>query len=553
MAQNPDSSVGHALLGLYYLETTSGLLETDPAFLSAYKKAMIECTQRAFKLKKDLPLACVTFARFFLARGSLSTVESLARKAIEFTDVNAVASDGWYLLAQKEHQSYSLAKAGEYYKKADEARGGLDKGFMPAKLGAAQVLAQTGDMDGAKSRLEKVLQQPKCVVEAQTLLGTILAEEVVASDIGSFKDDKPQQRKRAIQLLEAVRQAWQDPERRLNGDRTVALNLARLHEHESIETSRQCLKEVEQMELKFIRKTLTSQEANGEGAAANNHRDRLPPQLLNNLGCCAYTAEEYEEATLEFQTALSACADASYRHSSIDTDKLVPAISYNLARAYEADGKLDEAKKVYEGLVGRKGGHTDAHARLAYIALRQSPTDEGPKAVSKLVQSESGNLEVRALYGWFLSRSRKQRSTNLAEDPEQRHYKHTLQHYDKHDRYSLTGMGNLYLTNAREMRRESEADRDKRRKSYEKAVEFFDKALQLDPQNAYAAQGIAIALIEDRRDYGTAIQILVKVHDVVRDSNVAVNLGHAYVDVKQYTRAVEVVSQGLVDVGRDEF
>ena len=513
---------------------------------------MTDCTQRAFKLKKDLPLACVTFARFFLSRGSLSTVESLARKAIEFTDVNAIASDGWYALAQKEHQSNALAKAGEYYKKADEARGGLDKGFMPAKLGAAQVLAETGDMVGAKFRLEKALQQPRCV-EAQTLLGTILAEEVLASATGSSKDDKPHERKRAIQLLEAVRQAWQDPGRRLIGDRSVGLNLARLHEYESIEISRQRLKEVEEMELKLLRKTLTSQEPNGEGAAANSLRDRLPPQLLNNLGCCAYTAEEYGEAGVQFQTALNACAHESYRHSSVDTDRLVTTISYNLARAYEADGRLDDAKKVYEGLFGREGGHADAHARLAYIALRQSPTDEGPKAVSKLVQGESGNLEVRALYGWFLSRSRKQRSTNLAEDPEQRHYKHTLQHYDKHDRYSLTGMGNLYLTNAREMRRESEADRDKRRKSYEKAVEFFDKALQLDPQNAYAAQGIAIALIEDRRDYGTAIQILVKVHDVVRDSNVAVNLGHAYVDVKQYTRAIEVVSPRLVDVGQDDF
>lgn len=270
-------------------------------------------------------------------------------------------------------------------------------------------------------------------------------------------------------------------------------------------------------------------------------REYLPPQLLNNMGCFSHAAEKYEDARAMFQAALSACVKVTEETESLDTDALVTTISYNLARAYESGGMLDEAKKVYEGLLERHADYTDALTRLAYITLRQSPTDEGPKAVSRLVQNESSNLEVRALYGWYLSRSKK-RSANLAEDPEQRHYKHTLQHFDKHDRYSLTGMGNLYLSNAREMRRDTEADREKRRKTYEKAVEFFDKALQLDPQNAYAAQGIAIALVEDKRDYSNAVQIFVKLRDTIRDTSILVNLGHTYAELKQYSRAIEMVS-----------
>ena len=103
-------------------------------------------------------------------------------------------------------------------------------------------------------------------------------------------------------------------------------------------------------------------------------------------------------------------------------------------------------------------------------------------------------------------------------------------------------MGNVHLTIAREMPRSTEQDKEKRRKTYEKAVEFFDKVLSLDPKNAYAAQGIAIALIEDKKDYSTALQIMAKVKETLKDYTVYVNLGHAYCDCKQYARAIENVS-----------
>lgn len=147
-----------------------------------------------------MPLACVTFAAFFYSRKAMPTVESLARKAIEFTDVNAIASDGWFLLARKEHQSNDPSRAGEYYKKADEARGGLDKGYLPAKLGVAQIQGLMEDRDGAKFRLEKVIQQSKSI-EAMIMLGTIYAEEVSSHQATSLKDDKATERKKRSRYL----------------------------------------------------------------------------------------------------------------------------------------------------------------------------------------------------------------------------------------------------------------------------------------------------------------------------------------------------------------
>ena len=83
------------------------------------------------------------------------------------------------------------------------------------------------------------------------------------------------------------------------------------------------------------------------------------------------------------------------------------------------------------------------------------------------------------------------------------------------------------------------AQKQKRSATYSRAVEFFDKALQLDPKNAYAAQGIAIALVEDKKDYRSALPIFLSVRDTVRDAHVYVNLGHIHAELRQFSKAIE--------------
>ena len=113
-------------------------------------------------------------------------------------------------------------------------------------------------------------------------------------------------------------------------------------------------------------------------------------------------------------------------------------------------------------------------------------------------------------------------------------------------------MGNMHLAFAREMRRDTEQDKEKRRKMYQKAVEFFDKALQLDPKNAYAAQGIGIAMIECNKDHSGAIQLFTKVRETLKDASVYINLGHAFCETKQYSRAIENYETALAkDRSRD--
>lgn len=481
-------------------------------------------------------MTCALFGGYFLLRKAYSTVDTLSRKAVEHTDVMPIASDGWYLLGRMAHYEGTIDRAAEFYNRSDQARGGVDKGYLPAKFGAVQMQVTNKDYGGAKLRLEKMIQQTKNP-ESMVMLGALHAEEVFEAQKSGSKEDKSAEIKRATGLLESVRSLWKDQKKIISPDESVLIYLARLYEQTSPEKSMQCLTQLEEIQLADIPEDERPQGIEDEEKAKAILRTNLPAQLLNNMGCFLYQAEKIESAKSMFQIALDACEKVKERDGR-DTDALVTTISYNLGRAHEASNMPEEAKKVYEGILERHNDYTEANARLTYIALRQSPTDEGPKKMAKLYEAESSNLEVRALFGWYLSKSKK-RVANLAEDHEQRHYKHTLQYFDKHDRYSLTGMGNVHLHSARDMRRDSDQDKEKRRRMYERAVEFFDKALQLDPRNAYAAQGIAIALVDDKKDHGSAVHIFSKIRDTLRDPSVYLNLGHVYAELRQYSRSIE--------------
>jgi RNA polymerase-associated protein CTR9 len=372
-------------------------------------------------------------------------------------------------------------------------------------------------------------KNPKCI-EAKTVLGTLYAHEVLSAiprvGFSAAKEDITDLHKKAIYLLEGVRNVWKNDKRTDPVNEAVLLTLARLYEHDQSEKSLQCLQAVHQIYLEV----------------KENDDVVIPLQLINNMATLYWYQEQYDKARELYQQALSSIPEAKKLDENLDTDALATTLTFNLGRCEEAACNPEEAKSHYNQLLQYHDDYVDANMRLTYMALRNASPD-GPSMIAQLMQTDGNNLEVRALYGWYLSKQKRKTPFNIAEDIEQRHYKHTLQNHDKHDRFSLTGMGNLYLHTAREMRRDNEPDKEKRRKTYEKAVEFFDKCLQLDPKNAYAAQGIAIALVEDKKDLRGAVGIFSKVREtLVHDGHAVVNFGHCLAGLEQWGRAIEMVS-----------
>lgn len=591
---DPDSKVAHALLGVYYLRESNKFSAGSASFDKLYKKAMSDHINKAYKIDKTFPMSCAIFASYFLLTNRLDAVDPLARTAIEKTDVNSIASDGWFLLGRKEHNLGELDKAHDFYGRADAARGGpgINKGYNAAKFGQLQVAIQRGqDFETSKHMLES-LAGPKNT-EATTLLGILTADTYfqLQKTLPTYASEGSKEAKdkqyahilwtAAVKHLETVRKSWgvtkpeSGPSLNAKKDETVLIYLAKLYEQEDPAKSVYCLDEVEELQIERvppeempIKQEKLETEQNGTEKKDEQVQDYqgeiracLPPALINNRACHFYAAGNFEEARYLFQLALNACEKLSQKQKSdrdmaaegnmheddvdnTDVDALLTTISYNLGRTVEALGLPEEAVIVYETLLDRHGDYTEAKARLAFIKLNQFPKDEGPKAMAQLYNEESGNIDVRALMGWYYHSSKK-KTNNVAEDAEYRQYRHTLQNHDKHDVYSLTGMGNVHLTIAREMPRNNDAEKEKRAKMYSKAYEFFDKVLQLDPKNAYAAQGIAIMLCDDKKNFSEALQILARVKDTVQDVSVLTNLGHVYTELRQYPKAIENYRRAL--------
>jgi len=534
---DPDSKVAHSLMAAYYLHVTSSMPEYDPAWMNNYRQ-VIDHTQKAYKLDKNFPMACTTFAGHFFSKKGYQQCETLAKKAIEYSDVSGVTSDGWYILARKAHAEGEHQQALACYRKSDQAREG---GWLPAKIGVGQVQVLMKDIPSAKLTFEAIFHENPKSMEAKTILGTLYAHEVLSaiprSGFTGSKEDISDLHRKAVWQLEGVRNVWKNDKRTDPANEAVLLTLARLYEHDQPEKSVQCLQAVHQI--------YTEVQETDEDLL-------IPIQLLNNMATLYWHQEKYDKARELYQEALTSIPQHKEKDEHLDADALATTLTYNLGRCEEAAGNLEQAAKHYNQLLQFHDDYVDANMRLTYMALR-SASPEGPKMISKLMQTDGNNLEVRALYGWFLSKQKRKTPINIAEDSEQRHYKHSLQHHDKHDRFSLAGMGNLYLHTAREMRRDTESDKEKRRKTYEKAVEFFDKCLQLDPKNAYAAQGVAIAMIEDKKDLRGAVGVLTKVRETLaNDGHAVVNLGHCLAGLEQWGRAIEMVSHHSLSLDRLE-
>lgn len=275
--------------------------------------------------------------------------------------------------------------------------------------------------------------------------------------------------------------------------------------------------------------------------------DVASPQLINNVGVLQHTKEDLVAARRLYQSAWEEAVKLG-RDGATESDDMLITLSYNLGRLEEDAGNVNEAKKIYEGVLKKYPDYVDgtihretlltiAVARLCYLDAIDMSFDPSSKLLKDLLTIDPTNLESRALIGWHLSHQRRSRT---AEDQEQKHYVTTLRHFDKHDTYSLISLANATLRHARELRPQTDVEKEKRKKEYARAVEMFQKALELQPKNAYAAQGVAIAFAEEK-NYVQANMIFNKVKETLKDASVFINMGHCYADQRDWVRTIQNV------------
>lgn len=175
-------------------------------------------------------------------------------------------------------------------------------------------------------------------------------------------------------------------------------------------------------------------------------------------------------------------------------------------------------------------------AKIRWLTIACLSKDKNVKEeVQKLLEEEADDLEIRSFYGWYLKKfaSKHGLVKDRSKDLESEHHRETLTKYTSHDCYALISMANVYCSLARETKEQQKKDQ-----YYIRAAQLYQKVLNLDPKNAYAAQGIAIIFAEEKQT-GLALEIFRKVRDSLNDITVYLNLGHCLLEVKQFSKAIE--------------
>lgn len=195
-----------------------------------------------------------------------------------------------------------------------------------------------------------------------------------------------------------------------------------------------------------------------------------------------------------------------------------------------------------------------AKVRQAQMLVDLNKHDAAHELLKQALASEPNNLNLRAYYTYFLIQS------NLPK-PAKEFVWATLKDHDRHDLYSLCAAAWIHYHQARESRDPSPKGIDERKKGFQRAADFYQKALSKDATLAFAAQGLAIIIAEDAlgnlggaigpigHDEGMkrlqnareALDVFAKVRESLNDGSVYVNMGHCYYARDEFDRAIESV------------
>ncbi|KAG8841217.1 hypothetical protein FRB91_005238 [Serendipita sp. 411] len=237
-------------------------------------------------------------------------------------------------------------------------------------------------------------------------------------------------------------------------------------------------------------------------------------------------------------------------------DAVSTTVLYNLARIYEDQGDMSMAKEAYDKLLQRHPEYIDAKVRLSHMLLASNRSNDAHTVLKQALDSQVNSMNLRAYYTHFLLQS------NLHQHALK--FVHSTLQISKSDLYATCAAAWLHYQLARESRPKDEETMRDRRHKFHKAAEFYEKALNIDPGCAVAAQGIAIMVAEDAlgmmslkpgsgledeqtrlKNTREALDVFAKVREVMPDANVYTNMGHCYYMRDEYERAIESYETGL--------
>ncbi|EJT42095.1 CTR9-like protein [Saccharomyces kudriavzevii IFO 1802] len=261
------------------------------------------------------------------------------------------------------------------------------------------------------------------------------------------------------------------------------------------------------------------------------NQNEIPLDILNNLACYHFINGDLTKADDFFKQAK---AKVSGTDESVNV-----TLEYNIARTNEKNDP-EKSECIYSQITSSHPAYIAARIRNLYLKFAQSKIEDSAMSVQMddLLEVNKSDLEIRSFYGWYLKNSKERKNNEKSTT----HNKETLVKYSSHDAYALISLANLYVTIARDGKKSrNPKEQEKSKHSYLKAIQLYQKVLQVDPYNIFAAQGVAIIFAESKR-LGPALEILRKVRDSLDNEDVQLNLAHCYLEMRELEKPLKIMN-----------
>ncbi|XP_068146742.1 RNA polymerase-associated protein CTR9 homolog [Drosophila tropicalis] len=439
------------------------------------------------------PMILSCLAQHFYYVKSYERVQTLAGNAIAHTDSAELRAQNFLQIARSFHAVGNFDRAFEFYKMSVKS---CPNSYAPPHLGLAQMYLRRNQLDKAINCLQTLLK-----IVPDNLLGLRLLSLLYVQDNTSAKVDG------ALEFLNKSLRL--SP--RLKKDYDIWLIFARAYEN----------------------KELWSQTINSYEEAVRIFQEIgqcVPVELLNNLGASFMYGKQPQEALVTLDHALA--------RDTCESKRLT--IRFNRARVLEELHRDDLAENLYKQLIEECPTYIDCYIRLGQMAAKRQQYVTAMDYYKDVLKVDNDNLTARCLMG---NHFMKHGMTTQAM------YCHNVilrRRETRRDPYIMVAVGNVCLINVQRTVGGLEDSTFKRHQ--EKAIQLFRRALEQNPRNLWAANGIGAALCSGGLlNEGEAVfkQILESSKYCTQS---LLNLANVSLKLKKYKQASQMYKQCL-----DEF
>ncbi|CAM9649113.1 unnamed protein product, partial [Phaeothamnion confervicola] len=209
-------------------------------------------------------------------------------------------------------------------------------------------------------------------------------------------------------------------------------------------------------------------------------------------------------------------------------------VGLNLALLHERLGQHQAAAELYKAILVEHPSYVACYMRLGCVSRDAGQINEASKWFAQAAAVEPDNKDVLVYLGNLHMGSGE---WNKAQKLFERVVAMEADHLHA-DKYTLLSLGNIYFSNL--------DDKGKFDKHLAHAANYYRQVLQLDPANAFAANGIGMIMAE-KEALDQSKEIFTRVREASADAmaDTWVNLAHVFLALRKHNEAIRLYQHCL--------